>query len=256
MGRSGKKLCKGEIHTDIPCTLSRVVEDGPMQISGPCTRCRERRCKTHCRCGRSNNASGRSAGRPAEKVIQEKALPIQTPPVIVPPPIGRKSKLDVQVFRDAGKFLDSLVDELESASSFHAASYVLDDLSLCHALLRKLQRPSSQFTCNITVDHDIFHKDTSRYSRARLRELQRHGASVSLAKGFSGVSLYGACAFDGAMHVKAVILSHRVAYTGGSNLTKASRVNRELSFRMTGEPVAEIFAAVLAAEQAAESTRV
>ncbi len=49
------------------------------------------------------------------------------------------------------------------------------------------------------------------------------------------------------MHVKAVVLDDRIAYAGSSNLTKASRVNRELVFRLTGPPVAAVLAAVAAA---------
>ena len=72
----------------------------------------------------------------------------------------------------------------------------------------------------------------------------------------NGVSLYGEGALDGSMHMKAVILNHSIAYAGSSNLTKASRVNREFSFRMAGQSATEIFCAVLEVEQAVVCKRV
>ena len=82
--------------------------------------------------------------------------------------------------------------------------------------------------------------------------LQKLGAEVRLAAGLDAVPVFGAGARGGVMHVKAVVLDDRIAYAGSSNLTKASRVNRELVFRLAGPPVAAVLAAVAAAASSGE----
>jgi phosphatidylserine/phosphatidylglycerophosphate/cardiolipin synthase-like enzyme len=58
------------------------------------------------------------------------------------------------------------------------------------------------------------------------------------------------------MHIKAVVVDGRVAFTGSGNLTRASRCNREVAFKIVGPPVSQIMAAVRAAQQAAVTSRV
>jgi hypothetical protein len=110
-----------------------------------------------------------------------------------------------------------------AASAMCVASYIVDDERFCNAVLTRLQgrRP---FTCQVVVDDATFRAGTSRHQRARLRQLQlKKGASVGLAKGFSGVPVFGPRGCEGSMHMKAVVFDGRVAFVGSSNITKASQ---------------------------------
>ena len=61
----GAVRCRGVIHTHTPCRMSRAHPGQAIQLRGPCSRCGERRCRSHCRCARNGNLIGQSAGRPA-----------------------------------------------------------------------------------------------------------------------------------------------------------------------------------------------
>ena len=50
----------------------------------------------------------------------------------------------------------------------------------------------------------------------------RHGAKVYLCKGHDGREEFGASAHWGNMHMKAVVLDGRVAYSGSANLTRSA----------------------------------
>jgi len=154
------------------------------------------------------------------------------------------------VFTDAGEWIAAIVAELKTATCARVATYVLDDKVFCDALLGRL-KGRSPFSCHVVVDRFAYEAVVSRHERARLRELQRCGASVSLASGFPGASLFGSGAAAGSLHMKAVIVDERVGFAGSSNLTRASRINRELSFKIAGPPVQRMLEAVRAAEAVA-----
>ena len=99
----------------------------------------------------------------------------------------------------------------------------------------------------MVVDKSHFESRTSVYQRPRLLELKNLGANVSLADGFDTTSLYGPRGKKGIMHLKAVVLEGRVAFAGGCNMTKSSRGNREMVFRITAPAVKKILQAILAA---------
>ena len=56
-----------------------------------------------------------------------------------------------------------------------------------------------------------------------MRELRASGAKLYLATGHVGFGRY-----VGAQHRKGAIMDDKVAWSGGANLTRASRVNREM----------------------------
>ena len=88
------------------------------------------------------------------------------------------------MFTDAGEWITAIVAELSTATSAHVVTYVLDDKVFCDALLGRL-KGRTPFSCQIVVDRSAYEAAVSRHEQARLRELQRGGASVSLASGFS-----------------------------------------------------------------------
>jgi len=128
---------------------------------------------------------------------------------------------------------------METASTVEIASMIMDEPTLCNALVGFLIGPGP-FTCRVVVDKSCFAQKISRGQRPRLLELQRAGAQVRLASGHSGTDVYGPHARGGVMHVKAVVLDAAVAYTGSANFTKASLTNRELVLRLEGAGVAAI----------------
>ena len=44
-------VCRGVLHTLAKCKCSRAHPGKPTSIKGPCSKCGERRCRSHCRCG-------------------------------------------------------------------------------------------------------------------------------------------------------------------------------------------------------------
>ena len=91
------------------------------------------------------------------------------------------------------------------------------------------------------VDAQKFAERASRQQRPRLLELRRHGAKIFFCKGKpTGVRHHGS------HHAKAVVVNRRVAFTGNENVSKASRSNNGLLFRLQGNVVQQILAALAA----------
>ena len=55
--------------------------------------------------------------------------------------------------------------------------------------------------------------------------------------------------------MKTVILDERMGFAGSSNLTRASRINREMSFKIVGPPVQQMLEAARAAQAVAVAVR-
>ena len=72
--------CEGYFPSGRPCKASRSQPGQKVCIKGPCGKCRERRCKSHCRCGRQGTAIGRSAARPGQSFSS--SSPDGAPPVL------------------------------------------------------------------------------------------------------------------------------------------------------------------------------
>ena len=120
--------CCGDFQTNSACTLSRVRPGCPMQIRGKCDRCAERRCRTHCRCGRNGWATGQAAGRPsplgiaqakpqAKAQAKAKAHAVAAPAPAVPPvilPVGRPSMLSVDLL-ETTEWFQELMTEIRGA---------------------------------------------------------------------------------------------------------------------------------------------
>lgn len=236
-----------------------------MQTRGRCAKCNEPRCRTHCKCGRRGTAQGRSAPRPSRNASASAGASASNTPIrprvtlpevaAVGAVVRRPAPVSVEVFTESALWIDAIIKEMGAASAMCVASYIVDDERFCNAVLTRLQgrRP---FTCQVVVDDATFRAGTSRHQRARLRQLQlKKGASVGLAKGFSGVPIFGPKGCEGSMHMKAVVFDGRVAFVGSSNITKASQCNWELSFKIVGAPVPQILAAVQKAILASVTSR-
>lgn len=212
--------------------MSRVRPGTALQIRGPCHVCGERRCRTHCACGRGGVVSGRRAGRPCRTIV----APRVPPRTSALSPIGRPSAASVEVLCLEAWF-DSLYTDIGSAREVVLASYVFDHSGITRALVHRLREP---VTVCVLVDEASLHERTCRGMRARLAELSSAGATI--------VSCRGEPPF-GAMHIKAVCLDRRMAYTGSANLTNKALSNRELVMRLKGPPVREVLNALEAARR-------
>ena len=85
--------CCGVIRTGAKCKLSRVQPGKAILIAGPCKKCGERRCNTHCACGRGGKLAGRKQPRPkhsrAATPQPSQALSSTTAPGLTGAPWGR-----------------------------------------------------------------------------------------------------------------------------------------------------------------------
>lgn len=252
------------INSTVLCTLARDGSGDPIKVTSPCRACGEWRCKTHCRCGRQGTALGRRAPRPgqpqaaaAKAVAAPKALAKAAAKAVAAPRAflqAASASSTFQVFNES-TWLQQCLGEMQDAGSVLIASMVFDEPSLCDALLSRLRAPAAAFTCQVVVDRQNFRQRLSRHQRPRLLELQLAGAQVRLATGHPGRDVFGPHSRCGVMHLKAVVLDSRVAYSVSANLTLASRTNRELVFRLAGPSAGPVLAAVADAFQSGQMLR-
>ena len=117
--------------------------------------------------------------------------------------------------------------DIAGAREVELASYVYDDEEIQKILCRRL-RDSSTFSLNVYIDKEKFGGTIPRSQKPRLRDLARLGAQVFVCAGAGS---------QGAFHVKGVVVDRRALYTGSANLTRKSRDNEEICFRITGPTV-------------------
>ena len=241
------------------CDLARDGSGDPIKVNKPCAICRERRCKTHCRCGRLKQTTGRKAPRPgspaaaakakaapkakAQPKVAAKAAPkaaanaaaAATPLLPLAAPQQRQqraSTTQVSVFSEWHKQLLAEV-ELASTQKLVILSYCMDEIQLCTALQKKL-KPPSKFQCTVVVDRQYFLGRTATHQRPRLHELKEHGATVMLATGSKCGN------YQGAMHMKVAAINDDVAFVGSCNWTFSSLANQEICLRLQGHAVQQI----------------
>ena len=83
--------CEGYFPSGRPCKASRSQPGQKVCIKGPCGKCRERRCKSHCRCGRQGTAIGRSAARPGQSCSSSSSSSSSSSPGGAPPVLPIRS---------------------------------------------------------------------------------------------------------------------------------------------------------------------
>ena len=231
--------CKGDLHTGARCRCSRARPGEAISIRGPCTRCHERRCKTHCRCGRQGTATGRSAARPSRILGVLRAAPVPRLANFAARPVGAPAALGFQVL-SVSLWWASLLKEVKKASSeILVASYIFDHPALTRALVQKLSGRDA-FAVVVLVDKEQFDTRACYHQRPRLAELHAAVAAVYLCRGNPPL---------GSFHTKTVCIDKRSAYFGSANLTKKSADNDELTTRVVGTPVADILSRVEAARR-------
>ena len=233
-------FCKGSFPSEEPCDKSTVAFGERATISGACTICGERRCRSHCACGRAGTAVGRNAPRVGEG---RRAAPPAVPegiglPQTIALPVGRPAHLSVEML-DEDSFFQDVMTELRAGEEVFASTFMYDDPRLHDLLLSRLGNIRREFKFELIVDRQATEGGTCRHMRPRLRELKRAGADIWTCDGHNHREIYGAGASTlyGHVHVKAIVVDRRVAYIGSMNLTRSARANREIMFKIRGPPV-------------------
>lgn len=173
---SNGRRCEGDLRTGADCELKKDGSGEKCTLNSACDKCREWRCKTHCRCGRQGTATGRSAARSrsrpqAKAKAKPQARPAQPQEVVALRPRGRPASLATDVFDD-GSWRARLLEDISGASSVLVASYTYDDPDFQAAFLKRL-RGRAGFSLELMVDLQTFEARTCRHQRPRLLELQR-----------------------------------------------------------------------------------
>ena len=220
--------CEGVLSTGAKCKLSRASRNAPIQMSKKCSKCKEWRCRAHCRCARQGQAHGRGASRGALGGAGSSSNGGQAARA---PAVVNSTRVEVL------EGIDAAVGELSTARSVVIATYVYDDAKLHKELLRKLA--SGAFSLELLVDAQQFSSTSSRAMKSSVQQLQRSGATVRLCRGRRRGR------FHGSFHHKVMIIDERIAFVGSANYTSASRTNLETVLRLAGPCVQGILANVL-----------
>ena len=222
--------------TKSTCRRSRDGQGNPVCISRPCSKCKEWRCKTHCKCGRQGTACGRHAPRRTRAMEQ---APTLAPVLSAVLPVPRMPKLAVETFAGQPWHSRAVHDITQASSSVLVASYMYDHPMVHKALLRQLGAIAG-FKCGVFVDKQQYQQSGSQRMGQMLRALRNAGADVFLCVGSNHQEKFGQPGHIGSMHMKALLVDNTVVYHGSANFTWSSEKNFELVMRMVGPPVAGI----------------
>ena len=211
------------------CTLARNGSGEPCQAPRKCKRCKERRCKSHCRCGRLKEFGKSYRARPRtgsttgmKKANGKKTSTAQT--ATLPLSSGSANAPSAKTYAE-GTWLDLLVKEPPSAHKALLCSYLYDDDALHAALLKRLKCKDG-FESTPALDRSAHYRGMSTTQAKKVKELRTSGAKVYLATGHDGTNGH-----TGIQHRKGTLLDDDVVWSGSANLSHASRVNRELVYR-------------------------
>lgn len=225
--KSKGKECKGVYRTSVACNLSRVRPGKPIVMSRACSKCGEWRCRSHCRCKRIGELTGRSMARGFGVKAARSTTP-SSPSLSVAAPVGRPAALDAKLL-DTETWYDQMIADISKGSEVELATYMYDNQRVHECLLARLRsRRSRPFVANIYLDDKMqtsSFETPPKQQRSRVRELKSKGAKVYLCKGKGGL---------GAFHCKGVVVDRRVLYTGSPNITTKSAANEEWGFRLVG----------------------
>ena len=252
MGKSGKPIqCLGQLRpTKAPCTLARNGSGNPACCRKRCPKCKEQRCRAHCKCGRGGKATGRAGprGYQGKGNGSNALLPIRK---CAP---ARSARQVVEVL-DQTTWQALAAQQISKASSYVTLASTMYDSDVIHAaLLRRLRRQPA-CACTVLVDKQDHKNGVCKTQGAKLAALLGLGAKVLLGTGRKLPRRHGATGHSGIMHRKALLVDGRVAFAGGANATNQQDKNQELVFRFEGAVVKDIWDKVEDAKAAAEELK-
>ena len=168
------------MRSHLKCRLARDGSKNAICLNKACKRCREWRCRSHCRCGREGTATGRAAARPcaAAAVQRAGAKAAPRPPqlaveALATNPVGRPATTSADVFAD-NSWRQGALEEVAKASKVLLASLSYDDPAFQEVFLKRL-RGRAPFSLEVCVDAERFTQRGTVHQRPRLEELRRQG---------------------------------------------------------------------------------
>jgi phosphatidylserine/phosphatidylglycerophosphate/cardiolipin synthase-like enzyme len=183
-----------------------------------------------------NAGRGKHVQKPKAKTkAKAKAAPKAIPKAmakVMAGPVGRPLALRADVLSGAKDWYEQMLVDIAVASEVLMATYMYDHPQLHGLLLRRLKGRAG-ITVDILIDKGALEGNTPWYQRSRLSVLVNAGATVHVCTGQPPKGIY---------HRKAVVVDKRYLYTGGANMTYQSDEggNKELVFRITGQPVLDV----------------
>ena len=234
------KECRGKCGTSEGCTLSRARPGKPIVMSKACVKCGEWRCRSHCKCSRNQELTGRNMARGAGVKSKPSSSSSTAPPQPVAP-VGRGPAPSCQLLAGAKEMLEMACKEIESSSEVEAASFIFDNHKL-HAVFLKRLNGRKPFRLNLYVDREQLGGKVlksgdkpggSKKMKSRVAELRHNGAAVYVCNGKGHLGSY---------HPKGLVIDRRYLYCGSPNLTDKSLENEEWPLRCTGEVVGQVLA--------------
>ena len=204
-------FCKGVFSTGQGCDRSRVRPGGPVAVGALCKKCKEQRCKAHCKCARKGSLQGHKQARTASKAASTSDTGTKPDARTTSAPLGRAPIPSCELLASAAVMYEQICSEMEHASEVELASYQYDNARVHDVLLRRL-RGRRSFTLNVYVDREMLAGRTPKWQRTRLSQLKAAGAQVYVGRG-SGRR--------GSFHPKGLVLDRRYLYCGSPNVTSS-----------------------------------
>jgi hypothetical protein len=177
--------CRGCHPSGRPCRASRVQPGQRATISGACSKCKERRCKAHCRCNRIGFAVGRSAPRGGSGSVAARAASPAAAAAAAPPPpphrpislapVGHPGAPSIK-FLSEDTFYPDLLEALDGASQVHIAVFQYDHPKVQEKLLRGLRK-------GMHLDLVVDKQSRCRSMPTRIKELQDAGGNICFRSG-------------------------------------------------------------------------
>jgi hypothetical protein len=166
--------CLGELPSKARCTLGKG--GNPIFIPGRCKRCTEKRCRTHCKCGRKGTAKGRSAGRPKPTAkAKARAGPRNPDPPAVarsaPAPSPRPPMMPTVAVYPRNMWQPKALEQVRFAEEVLYATYLYDDPYFHNVFLERL-RSRGRFHLHLLVDQQAYQESVCKREHGKLLALK------------------------------------------------------------------------------------
>ena len=155
--------CVGVWRSSVKCKRSK--DGGGIWLNKACEKCKEWRCKTHCRCGRRKAAVAASSSSASASSTQRTVAATSHATAA---PVGRPAALGIMML-SIRAWWHQLVQDVGSAGDLLISSYMYDHKALHEALKKQLQAGCK--VC-ILIDKSSFDSGKPYAQRSRLAALE------------------------------------------------------------------------------------
>ena len=245
-GPSKGQRCRGDWMTNVECALGKW---GKKTLNSKCKKCKEWRCKDHCKCKYEGRLSGHKQGRSslaARRVqgVQDYAGPAAqdsddsdsdaSAASEAPQPRAQARAqmppLSCEAWTDMG-WVSRALEDMRTTPTVVMATYSYDLFRFQAMLLSRLeQRANKPFECYVLLDREQLLKGPCQRMQSCTNALLKAGAEIRLGDG----KVDG----RGNMHLKTLIIGGKIVYHGTGNFTENSGYGWNHMVRITGPPAA------------------